>query len=80
MERAEKMLAATKDIYARGIWLTSVPQPNITFTADKEVAYSVTVDGSEYQQQVFTAHSETWVCDYDIAIGFTMPVDRKSVV
>ena len=31
------------------------------------------MDGKEYLQQVFTADSETWVCDYDIDIGFTMP-------
>lgn len=35
--------------------------------------YPVTIDGKEYLQQVFTADSETWVCDYDIDIGFTMP-------
>ena len=72
-ERGEKMLAAAKDIYQRGIWWTTVPQPTITVTADKDKAYPVTVDGNAYKQQIFTAHSETWVCDYDIAIGFTMP-------
>ena len=72
-ERGEKLLAAAKDIYKRGIWWNRVPQPTITVTADKDSAYSVTVDGKEYLQQVFTADSETWVCDYDIDIGFTMP-------
>lgn len=72
-ERGEKLLAAAKDIYKRGIWWNRVPQPTITVTADKDSAYPVTVDGKEYLQQVFTANSETWVCDYDIDIGFTMP-------
>ena len=72
-ERGEKILAAAKNIYKNGIWWNRVPQPTITVTADKDSAYPVTVDGKEYLQQVFTADSETWVCDYDIDIGFTMP-------
>ena len=72
-ERGEKLLAAAKDIYKRGIWWNRVPQPTITVTADKDSAYPVTIDGKEYLQQVFTADSETWVCDYDIDIAFTMP-------
>ena len=72
-ERGEKLLAAAKDIYKRGIWWSRVPQPTITVTADKDSAYPVTIGGKEYLQQVFTADSETWVCDYDIDIGFTMP-------
>jgi TQXA domain-containing protein len=72
-ERAQKILTAAKDIYQRGIWWTSVPQPTITVTPDRDSAYSVTIDGKEYKQQIFTAHSETWVCDYDISIGFTLP-------
>ncbi|MEG1578474.1 MAG: SpaA isopeptide-forming pilin-related protein, partial [Oscillospiraceae bacterium] len=73
LERAQKILTAAKDIYQRGIWWTSVPQPTITVTPDKDSAYAVTIDGKEYKQQIFTAHSETWVCDYDISIGFTLP-------
>ena len=72
-ERGEKILAAAKNIYKNGIWWNRVPQPTITVTADKDSAYPVTVDDKEYLQQVFTADSETWVCDYDIDIGFTMP-------
>lgn len=72
-ERGEKILAAAKNIYKNGIWWNRVPQPTITVTADKDSAYPVTIDGKEYLQQVFTADSETWVCDYDIDIGFTMP-------
>lgn len=72
-ERGEKILAAAKNIYKNGIWWNRVPRPTITVTADKDSAYPVTVDGKEYLQQVFTADSETWVCDYDIDIGFTMP-------
>ena len=72
-ERGEKILAAAKDIYARGTAWTVVPKPNITATADKSYAYPVTIDGEEYYQQVFKVHSETWVCDYDIMVSFTMP-------
>lgn len=72
-ERGEKILAAAKNIYKNGIWWNRVPQPTITVTADKDSAYPVTIDGKEYLQQVFTADSETWVCDYDIDIAFTMP-------
>lgn len=72
-ERAEKILAAAKDIYARGTAWTVVPQPNITVTADKNYAYPTTIGGEEYYQQVFTVHSETWVCDYDINVSFTSP-------
>ncbi len=82
-ERGEGMLAAAKDIYQRGIVWYTVPQPNITVTADKDAAYPVTINGAEYKQQVFTVHSETWVCDYDIEVFFTqadeVPQDTRIV-
>ena len=45
----------------------------MTATPDKSAAYSVTVDGKQYKQQVFTIWSETWVYDYDIAVSFADP-------
>lgn len=74
-ERAQKMLVAVKDIYNRGIWWTSIPQAVITATPDKEVAYNTTVDGKSYKQQVFTIHSDSWVCDYDVDVSFASPDD-----
>ena len=75
LERAQKILAATKDIYNRGIWWNSIPQASITATPDKEYAYIVNVNGQSYKQQVFTVSSESWVCDYDINVSFTSPDD-----
>ena len=73
LERANKMLAAVKDIYRRGTAWTKVLAPNVTTEPDQEVAYPVTVNGQEYLQQIFTVTSETWVCDYTINVGFTDP-------
>ena len=41
--------------------------------ADRDTAYAVTVDGQQYKQQVFTVHSDTWVCDYAIRVAFSDP-------
>lgn len=73
LERANKMLAAVKDIYRRGTAWTKVLAPNVTTEPDQEVAYPVTVNGQEYLQQIFTVTSETWVCDYTVNVGFTDP-------
>lgn len=73
LQRAQAMLAAAKDIYARGITWNKVLSPRVTATPDRETAYPVTVDGKQYQQQVFTLHSDTWVCDYTIKVSFTDP-------
>ena len=73
LERANKMLAAVKDIYRRGTAWTKVLSPNVTTEPDQEVAYPVTVNGQEYLQQIFTVTSETWVCDYTVNVGFTDP-------
>ena len=72
-ENAADDLAAAKDIYKRGTTYNYMLTPRMTVTADKSTAYPVTIDGQAYLQQVFTADSEPWVCDYDIDIGFTMP-------
>ncbi len=73
LQRAQAMLAAAKDIYARGITWNKVLSPRVTATPDRETAYPVTVDGRQYRQQVFTLHSDTWVCDYTIKVSFTDP-------
>ena len=73
LERANKMLAAAKDIYRRGTAWSTVLSPNVTAVPDQEVAYPATVNGQEYLQQIFTVTSETWVCDYAINVAFTDP-------
>lgn len=73
LQRAQAMLAAAKDIYARGITWNKVLSPRVTATPDRETAYPATVDGRQYRQQVFTLHSDTWVCDYTIKVSFTDP-------
>ena len=73
LQRAQKMLAAAKDIYARGTAWTEVLSPEITCTPDRDTAYQVTIDGKQYKQQVFTFWSKTWVCDYSVEVFFTDP-------
>ena len=73
LQRAQNMLAAAKDIYARGTAWTEVLSPEVTCTPDRETAYEVTVDGKQYKQQVFTFWSKTWVCDYSVEVSFTDP-------
>ena len=73
LDRANKMLAATKDIYRRGTAWSTVLSPNVTVEPDQEVAYPATVNGQEYLQQIFTVHSETWVCDYTVNVAFSDP-------
>ncbi len=71
--QAQRVLAAAKKIYQNGSWWTSVPTAGLTTTADKEYAYPVTIDGEAYKQQIFTVHSETWVCDYAVNVAFADP-------
>lgn len=73
LERANKMLAAAKDIYRRGTAWSTVLSPNVTVEPDQEVAYPATVNGQEYLQQIFTVTSETWVCDYTVNVAFSDP-------
>ena len=54
LERAQKILAAAKDIYRRGTTWTENLSPNVSCTPDRDVAYEVTVNGRQYKQQVFT--------------------------
>ena len=73
LQRARAILAAAKDIYVRGTAWSKVYSPRVTATADRDTAYAVTVDGQQYKQQVFTVHSDTWVCDYAIRVAFSDP-------
>ncbi len=73
LDRGERILAAAKDIYKRGTTYNYMLEPRMTATAETSVAYPVTIDGQEYQQQVFTVWSETWVYDYDVAVSFSDP-------
>lgn len=73
LQRAQKMLAAVKDIYARGTAWNELLAPEVTCTPDRPTAYEVTIDGKQYKQQVFTFWSKTWVCDYAVEVFFTDP-------
>ena len=73
LQRAQAILAAAKDIYVRGTSWSKVLSPRVTATADRDTAYAVMVDGQQYKQQVFTIHSDTWVCDYAIRVAFSDP-------
>ena len=73
LDIGNRILAAAKDIYKRGTTYNYMLEPRMTGTPDKSAAYSVTVDGKQYKQQVFTIWSETWVYDYDIAVSFADP-------
>lgn len=78
LERAQKILAAAKDVYRRGTTWTENLSPNVSCTPDRDVAYEVTVNGRQYKQQVFTVTSKTWVCDYKINVAFTDPASVPS--
>lgn len=73
LQRARAILAAARDIYVRGTAWNKVYSPRVTATADRDTAYAVTVDGQQYKQQVFTVHSDTWVCNYAIRVAFSDP-------
>ena len=73
LQRAQAILAASKDIYARGTTWSKVLSPRVTATPDRDAAYPVTVNGQQYKQQVFTLHSDTWVCNYAIRVAFSDP-------
>ena len=73
LDIGNRILAAAKDIYKRGTTYNYMLEPRMTATPDKSAAYSVTVDGKQYKQQIFTIWSETWVYDYDIAVSFADP-------
>ncbi len=72
LQRAQKILAAAKDIYARGTAWNEMLSPEVTCTPDRDTAYEVTIDGKQYKQQVFTFWSKTWVCDYSVNVAFSV--------
>lgn len=73
LQRAQAILAAAKDIYVRGTAWNKIYSPRVTAVPDRDTAYAVTVDGQQYKQQVFTVHSDTWVCNYAIRVAFSDP-------
>ena len=73
LQRARAILAAAKDIYVRGTAWNKIYSPRVTAVPDRDTAYAVTVDGQQYKQQVFTIHSDTWVCNYAIRVAFSDP-------
>ena len=73
LQRARAILAAAKDIYVRGTAWNKVYSPRVTAAPDRDTAYAVTVDGQQYKQQIFTVHSDTWVCNYAIRVAFSDP-------
>ena len=75
LQRAQKILAAAKDVYARGTAWNEMLSPEVTCTPDRDIAYEVTIDGKQYKQQVFTFWSKTWVCDYSVNVAFSVPDD-----
>ena len=73
LQRAQAILAAAKDIYVRGTAWNKIYSPRVTAAPDRNTAYAVMVDGQQYKQQVFTVHSDTWVCNYAIRVAFSDP-------
>lgn len=72
-QRAQAILTAAKDIYVRGTAWSKVYSPRVTATPDRDAAYATTVNGQQYKQQVFTIHSDTWVCNYAVRVALTDP-------
>ncbi len=72
-QRAQAILTAAKDIYVRGTAWSKGYSPRVTATPDRDAAYATTVNGQQYKQQVFTIHSDTWVCNYAVRVAFTDP-------
>ena len=73
LQRAQAILTAAKDIYVRGTAWSKVYSPRVTAVPDRDTAYATTVNGQQYKQQVFTIHSDTWVCNYAVRVAFTDP-------
>ena len=67
---AERILAATKDIYNRGSGWTDTLIPGLTVSADQDQAYEVQIDGQTYLQQVYTLKSGTWVDGLEVSVWF----------
>ena len=59
-EAAERVLAATKWIYYRGMEWTELATPRLTATPDRDKAYPATINGQQCYQQIFTIECDTW--------------------
>ena len=71
--QAERVLAAAKQIYQYGTWWSEIPSASLTTSADRELAYPVTIDGKQYKQQIFTVHSSTFVSGMTASVAFADP-------
>ena len=75
---AKRVLEATRTIYNRGMGWSSIPTPKLTATADKDVAYPVTINGQPYYQQVITISSDTWsIEDVKVNLAEGAPAGAK---
>ena len=75
---AKRVLEATRTIYTRGMGWSSIPTPKLTATADKDVAYPVTINGQPYYQQVITISSDTWsIEDVKVSLADGAPTGAR---
>ena len=75
---AKRVLEATRTIYTRGMGWSSIPTPKLTATADKDVAYLVTINGQPYYQQVITISSDTWsIEDVKVSLADGAPAGAR---
>ena len=75
---AKRVLEATRTIYTRGMGWSSIPTPKLTATADKDVAYPVTINGQPYYQQVITISSDTWsIEDVKVSLAEGAPAGAR---
>ena len=70
---AQRVLTAAKKIYSDGMCWTVDKNPRITLTPDQTEPYPVTVNGTDYLQQVYTLESETWVDGELVDVAFADP-------
>ncbi len=70
---AQRVLAAAKKIFSDGMGWTVDKNPRLTATPDKPEPYPVTVNGTDYLQQVYTVESETWVDGEWVEVAFADP-------
>ena len=71
--RAQNILAAAKDIYARGTSWDEMRPAEVTCVPDRDEAYPVTIGGVQYLQQVFTFTSKTRVEEQTVGVSIADP-------
>ncbi len=77
-EAAERVLEATKNIYWRGMAWDHLVEPKLIATADRDVAYPVTINGEQCYQQIITITSETWALEkVKLSLADTAPAGTK---